>query len=413
MTIASTTIPVPAGPRARIALAGTVLQICLGTVYAWSFFQKPLAETYGWTSAQVTWAFSTAIALLGLSAAWAGSQLPRFGPRRLAIAGGLLYGLGHLLAAVALHVRSLPLLVLGYGVVGGIGLGFGYVTPVATVARWYPDRKGLATGIVIMGFGLGALLLSKVVAPALLRVSGGHLVAVFAGLGVILGGIAAAAGSVLRNPPTGATAGPAAAEAGDGGAGRFALLWLVFFFNILAGIQLIGFQSPLFQDLAHRANPGRSAAELAAAGATLIAISSIFNGLGRMLWGGLSDRIGRMTAFRLMLGSQALVFLALAGVRSPVLFGALVCYILLCYGGGFGTMPALALDTFGPARMARAYGALLTAWSAAGVLGPQILARLRDAHGPAAAPRAFQMAAALLAAGFVLALAIRPRAHRA
>ena len=145
-------------------------------MYAWSYFQKPLVEAYGWSNAQVTWTFSLAICCLGLAAAWGGLQLPRVGPRRLAMIGGVLFGVGHLVAALALHWKSLPLLYLGYGVLGGFGLGLGYVTPVATVAKWFPDKKGLTTGMVIMGFGFGALLMSKLFAPLLYRASGGDLV---------------------------------------------------------------------------------------------------------------------------------------------------------------------------------------------------------------------------------------------
>jgi len=152
--------------------------------------------------------------------------------------------------------------------------------------------------------------------------------------------------------------------------GRFVGMWLLFFCNIVAGISIIGFQSPLAQDLWHAAWPSLAPAELAAYGATLIAVSSLFNGLGRVFWGGLSDRFGRLTVFRLKLGSQLLVFLLLAVNTSPWVFTGLVCYVLLCYGGGFGTMPAFVLDSVGPRRMPAVYGLILTAWSAGGVLGP-------------------------------------------
>ena len=149
-----------------IALVGVWLQLFLGTVYAWSYFQQPLVDKYGWTNTSVAWTFSLTICCLGLAAAWGGMKVPRYGPRKLAIVGSVLFGLGYLLAAAALQWRSLPLLYFGYGVIGGTGLGLCYVTPVATVAKWFPDKKGLATGLVIMGFGFGALLMSKLIAPA-------------------------------------------------------------------------------------------------------------------------------------------------------------------------------------------------------------------------------------------------------
>ncbi|MBK8476379.1 MAG: MFS transporter [Opitutaceae bacterium] len=390
---------------------GTLLQLCLGSVYAWSYFQKPLADTYGWSNAQVAWTFSFAIAFLGLAAAVGGRALPRFGPRVLAVTGSLLFGAGHLLAALALSLHSLPLLWLGYGVVGGIGLGLGYVTPVATAAKWFPDKKGLVTGMVVMGFGFGALLMSKVIAPALLTAFAGLLPLVFAGAGVIVGGTGLVAALFLRNPPdAGAPATPSNTAKQEPTAPsdrrRFALMWLVFFCNIAAGIAIIGFQSPLLQDLWHQQDASLTPAALAALGATLIAVSSLFNGLGRLFWGALSDRLGQLPTFRLMLGTQVLAFAALSVVRDPWLFGALVCYVLLCYGGGFGVMPSFVLNTFGAARMPVLYGAILTAWSAAGVVGPQAIAQLKDRFGPSAASYAFALGAGLLALGFLLSLQI-------
>ncbi|MFT3830946.1 MAG: OFA family MFS transporter [Opitutaceae bacterium] len=390
---------------------GTLLQLSLGSVYAWSFFQKPLADTYGWSNAQVAWTFSFAIVFLGLAAAVGGRILPRFGPRVLAATGSLLYGAGHLLAALALSLHSLPLLWLGYGVIGGCGLGLGYVTPVATAAKWFPDKKGLVTGMVVMGFGFGALLMSKLVAPALMAAFAGQLPAVFATAGTILGGGGLLAALFLRNPPETtppAVAAPAPSRASltPADRARFALMWLVFFCNIAAGIAIIGFQSPLLQDLCRQQDAARSPATLAALGATLIAVSSLFNGLGRLLWGALSDRLGQLRTFRVMLGTQVLAFAALSVVRDPWLFGALVCYVLLCYGGGFGVMPAFVLNTFGAARMPVLYGGILTAWSAAGVVGPQAIAQLKDHFGPAAAGYSFALGTGLLALGFILSLRI-------
>ena len=407
-----------------IALAGTWLQLFLGTVYAWSYFQQPLVDTYGWTNTSVALTFSLAICCLGLAAAWGGMKLPRFGPRKLAIVGGLLFGLGYLLAAAALQWRSLPLLYLGYGVIGGTGLGLCYVTPVATVAKWFPDKKGLATGLVIMGFGFGALLMSKLIAPALYAWSDGNLVTVFLWLGACFTAATLLGAVWLREPPPGyAPRHAAAVAAGNPPAatpdsppavgivsGRFAAMWLIFFCNIVAGISLISFQSPMLQDLWRRLEPSLSAATLSSYGAWLIAASAVFNGVGRILWGGFSDRLGRLSAFRWMLASQLAVFLLLVVIGNPWLFGALICYVLLCYGGGFGTMPSFILDVFGPRRMAQAYGVILTAWSAAGVVGPQIVALLKDHYGQHAASHSFVVGAGFLAVGLVLSLAMRPQA---
>ena len=391
---------------------GTLLQMCLGSVYAWSYFQKPLVESGGWRHTQVAWTFSLAIAFLGAAAAVGGLCLPRFGPRKLAILGSVLFGAGHLLAALAIWWRVLPLLWLGYGVIGGIGLGLGYVTPVATVAKWFPDRKGLVTGMVVMGFGFGALLISKVIAPALATLFQHQWPLVFAGTGVLVGGVGLAAATAMRNPPE-THPGPTPASGAMTGAGglicsrQFVLMWLVFFCNITAGIALIGFQSPLIQDLWAQADPTRSPAALASAGATLIAASSVCNGLGRILWGALSDRIGQLTAFRVMLATQLVAFAVLRVTSAPGLFGALVCYVLLCYGGGFGLMPAFISNTFGPRLMPALYGAILTAWSCAGIVGPQIIAQLKDRTEVNLATTAFGICVALLALGFVLSFLLR------
>ena len=150
-----------------VAVMGTLLQLCLGTVYAWSYFQSLLVKSYRWSYTDTAWAFSLVILTLGISAAWAGVNLPKIGPRKLAMAGGILFSLSYLLGGLALYLGSIPLFYLGYSVVGGIGIGLGYVTPVSTVAKWFPDKRGLVTGVVVMGFGVGAFVMSKVLAPLL------------------------------------------------------------------------------------------------------------------------------------------------------------------------------------------------------------------------------------------------------
>lgn len=382
---------------------GTVLMLCLGTVYAWSFFQGLLArefkDVFGWTNTQVAWIFSFAIFFLGITAAWGGAQLPKRNPRTMAMIGGALFAAGYAVAAFAFSIKSLALLYAGYGVMGGIGLGLGYVTPVATVARWFPDKKGLATGMVVMGFGLGALFMSKVLAPLLLDLTQRNLVSVFLLLAVVFLVLGVGSAAFMKNPPEGwlpeGCAEPAVkaacAEVEEipvGKAilsGRFLSLWIVFFCNITAGISIISFQSPLFQDLWKRFDPALAAAVLAGFGGTLVAVSSLFNGAGRFLWGAASDRIGRSRTFQVMLASEVLVFALLVITKSPWVFAVLVCWVLLCYGGGFGAMPSFIGDVFGSRLMPAVYGSILTAWAAAGVVGPQIFAALQDRLSPAAA----------------------------
>jgi OFA family oxalate/formate antiporter-like MFS transporter len=408
--------------RWLIAAMGTVLMLCLGTVYAWSFFQDLLVRQFkgdfGWSNTEVAWIFSFAILFLGVTAAWGGTWLPKIGPRRMAMAGGFLFALGYAIGAFALGIKSLVLLYLGYGVVGGIGLGLGYVTPVATVSKWFPDRKGLATGMVIMGFGLGALFMSKVLAPAFLAMTGGvSLVPVFLLLAAIFLVLGVGSAWFMQNPPAGwlprgytppgANASGADAPAPASKAifsSRFILMWVVFFCNITAGISIISFQSPLLQSLLKSSDASLSAAALAGFGATLIAVSSLFNGAGRFFWGAVSDRIGRAQTFRIMLGSGIIVFALLSFIGNAWLFAVLACWVLLCYGGGFGSMPAFIGDVFGQRLMPAVYGAVLTAWSAGGIVGPQIVAVLKDRVPDRASTLSFMVSGAFVVVGFVLAL---------
>ena len=398
-----------------VALMGTLLQVVLGTVYAWSYFQKLIVTGYGWSNVQVMWIFSIAICSLGLAAAGGGLLMAKAGPRRLALAGALLYGVGYLLGGWALSLRSLPLLYAGFGVIGGIGLGLGYVTPVATAARWFPDRKGFITGMVIMGFGLGALLMSKVIAPLLMAALGGNLVHVFWCTGGILLAIGLPAAALMHNPPCPVSvpvvpaqaAVPDFAHAGHALlSGRFARMWLLLFLNTSAGIMFISLQSPMLQDLLQRGGSTLDAAALAAMGATLIGVSSLFNGIGRFFWGGVSDKIGRTNAFRLIFATQLVVFIALAWTVNPWLFGGLVCYVMLCYGGGFGTMPSYVADSFGTGMMPVVYGTILTGWSMAGIAGPQLAAFLRDRFGAAAPTWTYGAGALLLLAGLLVSLTL-------
>lgn len=381
--------------RWLLAIMGTLLQLCLGTVYAWSYFQKLLVDKYGWSNVTVAWIFSLAIFFLGVSAAVGGKILPKVGPRKLAMIGGFCFGLGYLIAGLAIHLQSIPLLYLGYGVIGGIGLGLGYVTPVATVAKWFPDKKGFATGMVVMGFGLGALLMSKVLAPNILAWTTNDFTMTFVYIGLFFLVLAMLAGSFLVNPPAGyvpqgytppapAATAVAAKETAYKTAkesvlsGQFTMMWLIFFCNITAGIAIIGFQSPLFQALWKQKDATLDATTLANYGANLIAVSAIFNGLGRFFWAAVSDKIGRLYTFRILLSTQIIAFLVLTQIANPWIFGALVCYIFLCYGGGFGTMPSFILDVFGSKLMAVVYGIILTAWSVAGIAGPQLFALIKD-----------------------------------
>ena len=395
-------------PRSIMALFCTVLQVCFGTVYAWSFFQTILVRQLGWSFTETAWAFSLTILSLGTSAAWAGALLPRVGPRRLAVTGSVMFSVGYMLASLALKWDMLALFYVGYGVIGGAGIGMGYVTPVATVAKWFPDKKGLATGIVVMGFGVGALLLSKGLAPLLIVRMEGDLSLVFLGLGVIFACVLIPCSLVLSNPPVavGAVAEQPRNDESDSAApylrsSEFVLMWTVFFCNIAAGISIISFQSELLQEVWGLADPTVEPATLAEYGATLIAVSSLCNGVGRLFWGLLSDRLGRVRVFRILLASQMVVFGILMTERNPYVFSALVCYVLLCFGGGFATMPSFVLDVFGPQKMSTIYGTILTAWAAAGICGPLYVGYLKDQYPDRAFIYCFLIGILMLGLGYV------------
>ena len=414
--------------RWLIATMCTVLQLCLGTVYAWSYFQPLLVEQFRWTNTETSWAFSLTICCLGLSAAWGGINLARIGPRKLAVAGGLLFAAGYALAAVALAVKSLTLFYLGYGAVAGIGIGLGYVTPMSTVTKWFPDKKGLMTGIVAMGFGLGAFILSFVLAPILMHVFHRNLALVFAAMGAILGSAAFGSAAMLRDPPADylpsgyvpsaakdARAASPYAQAEEASdlplkeyvlAGQYAIMWFIFFLNIMAGISIISFLSPLYQDIWRLDHPTLERSILAGYGATLIAVSSLFNGFGRIVWGAVSERLGRINTFRLLLASQLVVFGILMTEHDPWVFAILVCYVLSCFGGGFAIMPSMVIDVYGQKRMSRVYGVILTAWSAAGILGPMMVASLKDNYPDRAIVYSFLLGMLVLGVGFIFSFLV-------
>jgi len=381
-------------------------------VYAWSFFQTMLVRDVGWSFSQTAAAFSITIFTLGVSAAIAGQALPRLGPRFLAVTGSILFSAGYLLASLALSIDSIWLFYLGYGVIGGAGIGMGYVTPVATAAKWYPDRKGLVTGIVVMGFGVGAFLLSKGLAPFLVVRAAGDLQVVFLWLGIFFACVLIPCSLMLSDPPQTLTAGPPR----SGRSARppktepaapymrttqFAVMWTVFFFNIAAGISVISFQSELLQEVWGLADSSIDPATLAEYGATLIAVSSLCNGVGRLFWGLLSDRLGRVSVFRILLASQMVVFGVLMTETNPWVFSVLVCYVLLCFGGGFATMPSFIVDVFGSKNMSKIYGTVLTAWSAAGIIGPMYVGYLKDTYPDRAVMYCFLIGIVMLGVGYV------------
>ncbi|NLT82965.1 MAG: OFA family MFS transporter [Lactobacillus paracasei subsp. paracasei] len=358
--------------RYLVAIGGILLHLMIGSVYAWSVFTGPIAKQTGWALSSVTVAFSIAIFFLGMSAAFMGRLVERFGPRLTGTVAALLYGSGILLTGLAVQLESLPLLYIGYGVVGGLGLGAGYVTPVSTIIAWFPDKRGLATGMAIMGFGFAAMLTGPI---AQNLIAGIRLVPTMYVLGTAYLLIMLTAAQVIRKPRPGEV--PAADIAKSvsltGTAmtanqavktRSFRYLWLMFFINITCGIGLVAVASPMAQQ-----QTGMSAATAA----MMVGVVGLFNGFGRLAWATLSDLIGRPLTYTLIFTVDVAMLAGILVFSSPLLFGIALCLIMSCYGAGFSVIPAYLGDVFGTKQLGAIHGYVLTAWAVAGVVGPTLL----------------------------------------
>jgi MFS transporter, OFA family, oxalate/formate antiporter len=392
--------------RWGIAAAGVFLQIALGAVYAWSVFRAPLAKQFGWSISQVTLTFTISIFVLGFAAFFGGLWLNRKGPRIVAMTGGLLYGAGVFLASFS--ANKLWWLYLSYGVIGGIGLGFSYIVPVSVLVKWFPDRRGLITGVAVGGFGAGALVTAPV-AQRLIHSVG--VLSTFAYLGIAFLIVTVVCGYFMQNPPDGwrpADWTPTASQAAQRAARDYTLgealktwqwwgLWLLLFLNTSAGISLISQEAPIFQELV-----GVSA--IAAAG--MVGVVSIGNAFGRVFWAWISDTITRRATFFVMFLIQVLLFWFLPNVPSASLLTILAFIVLMCYGGGFGTMPAFAADYFGSKNVGPIYGLMLTAWGFASAFGPLLIAYMRQVNGVYRG--AFHVIAGVMALSMLLPIIVSP-----
>ena len=392
--------------RWLIAVAGIVMQIALGAVYAWSVFRIPLTKSHGWSVSQVTLTFELAILMLGFASFAGGLWMRRAGPRRVAAVAGLSYGLGVVLAGQA--GGRLWLLYLSYGVLGGIGLGLGYIVPVATLIKWFPDKRGMITGLAVAGFGAGALITAPIAERLISQVG---ISQTFTTLGFIYFIAVSGSAFFMKNPPDDyRPAGwqPPLNQQRQRSGRDYTLgealrtwqwygLWAMLFLNTIAGISIISQASPMAQEVAQ-------VSAVAAAG--LVGIISIANGAGRFLWAWCSDFIGRNRVFQVMFLAQALVFFLLSRVHSFGGLAVLAFIVLLCYGGGFGTMPAFAADFFGPRNVGSIYGLMLTAWGFAGVLGPTLIAHVRQSTGHYTV--ALDIIAGIMLLSAVLPFVIRP-----
>jgi OFA family oxalate/formate antiporter-like MFS transporter len=347
--------------------------------------------------------------VLGFASFAGGLWMRKTGPRPIAMLAAILYGGGTILAGLS---HSVGMLYLAYGVIGGAGLGLGYIVPVATLIRWFPDKRGMITGLAVAGFGAGALLTAPIAESLLASVG---VAATFEILGGAYLVIVLAGGAFMKNPPDGYTPPgfqSAAFNQKSSSARNFTLtealgswqwyaLWMTLFLNTTAGIAIISQASPMAQEISH---------VTAATAAGLVGLISIANGSGRLLWAWFSDVVGRRTVFLMMFLFQSVLFLMLAHAHQFALFSLLAFLILLCYGGGFGTMPAFAADYFGAKQVGSIYGLMLTAWGAAALFGPTLIARVREATGHYQG--AMQIIAIVMLLSSVVPLLLRPPGFR-
>jgi MFS family permease len=431
-----------AGPgysRWLIPPAALAVHLSIGQVYAFSVFKTSLVASFDTSLTAIGWVFSIAIVMLGLSAAVLGTWVERSGPRKAMLAAATCWGTGFLVGSAGIATSQLWLLYLGYGVIGGIGLGIGYISPVSTLIKWFPDRPGLATGMAIMGFGGGALIASPLsnklmslydadfvpTEPGAVA-SGSALAQTFLTLGIVYTIFMLIGAALIRVPPGHGDDATAEHSPGTNGAlvrareairtPQFYFLWVVLFCNVTAGIGILEQAAPMIQDF-FREN-GTSSVSAAAAGG-FVGVLSLANMLGRFVWSSLSDRIGRKPTYVMYLGVGLVLYLLLAlfGSSSTVVFVALAVVIISYYGGGFATVPAYLKDLFGTLEVGAIHGRLLTAWAAAGVAGPLIVNGILDSIGEPGNLVAADYRPALLtmvgvlAVGFVSNLMIKPVAE--
>ncbi|MDW0117244.1 OFA family MFS transporter [Sporosarcina thermotolerans] len=372
--------------RWLIAASAVGIHISIGSVYAWSNFTNPLIDQFGWTTSQVQLTFSIAILFLGLSAAFLGHFVEKHGPRKAGMLAAICFGVGVMGAGFAVSVSSLTLLYIFYGVLGGIGLGVGYIAPVSTLVKWFPDRRGLATGLAIMGFGFAAAISSPIMEILITSVG---LQNTFFILGASYLLIMLLSSLYLEKPEEGwAPAGfLKKIEAGKVEAKvdlaqltaneavktkRFYYLWLMLFINVTCGIAILSAAKPLAIE-----SIGMTTVQAAA----LVGVLGLFNGGGRLAWASISDYLGRKHTYTVFFVIQIALFALLPFTTNAIIFQVMLAVIYTCYGGGFSCIPAYIGDIFGTKQLGAIHGYILTAWAAAGLAGPMFAAWMKDTTG--------------------------------
>ena len=429
------TVAPPGFNRFLVPPAALAVHLSIGQAYAFSTFNLPLTKLLGithsapgdWDLKQVGWIFSIAIVFLGSSAALFGRWVERVGPRKSMFTAALCFGGGFLVSAFGIHLHQLWLIYLGYGVLGGCGLGIGYISPVSTLIKWFPDRPGMATGMAIMGFGGGALIaapLSVMLMEHFKTAASNGVLETFVTMGVIyfmymMIGVYSVrvpaadwkpAGWVAPAQPKQLVTSANVAVEMAWRTPQFWLLWGVLCMNVSAGIGVIGQASPMIQEIfAGRVSP--------AVAAGFVGLISLFNMVGRIFWASTSDYIGRRNTYMIFFLLGIVLYSSvptLGHLGSIPLFVAAFCIILSMYGGGFATIPAYLRDMFGTYQVGAIHGRLLTAWSVAGVLGPVLVNYIRQYQIDNGVPKAqaysitMYIMCGLLLIGFLCNFAMRP-----
>ncbi len=384
-----------------MALAGMTLQLSIGSIYAYSVWIKPIELLNGWDAHQLKFAFSLAICFLGLTAAFMGKFVHRVGPKKAGLLGALFFGIGLAGAGFANSIGSLPMFYLFYGVISGIGLGFGYITPVSVVVQWFPDKPGFASGLVIMSFAAGSILASQIISPitASLGVPGTFyaLAATYALL-MVLASLYLAVPAVSTGYVDDHAGGADVSVSELLKDVRFYGLWLMLFFNTTCGIALIAVAAPMAKQVIHISEAGAI---------VFVGIIGLFNGLGRLIWSSVSDKIGRWSTFMCFYIIGTICFLLLTQTTNAFMFQAAVFIIISCYGGAFATIPAFIKDIYGADKLGSVLGYVLIAWSAAAFTGPWLIT-LSDDYS-----MIFYLFAGILAFTAIMAFSLKGRLSKA
>ncbi|MCM3600508.1 OFA family MFS transporter [Robertmurraya korlensis] len=401
--------------RWLIALSAVGIHISIGSVYAWSNFTAPLKEMFGWSDSEVALTFSIAILFLGLSAAFLGHFVEKYGPKKAGLLAAVFFGIGMTGAGFAVDMESKSLLYLFYGALGGIGLGVGYIAPVSTLVKWFPDRRGLATGLAIMGFGFSAAIASPIMNSLITSVGVANT---FYILGISYFLIMVVSSLYLEKPKEGWLPEGFKEKIASGKAKamldlsqltanqavktkRFWYLWFMLFINITCGIAILAVAKPLAMEAI--------GIDMATA-AALVGAIGIFNGLGRIGWASLSDYIGRPNTYTAFFVLQMVIFFFLPQVSIQWLFMGMLIVVYTCYGGGFASIPAYIGDLFGTKQLGAIHGYILTAWAAAGLAGPLFAAWIKDTTGSYAGSLTFF--SGLFVVALILSLLIRADIHK-